>query len=542
MLKILLQLIAIVFITATLGQSLILPLFSDSLFIKQKDWGIRFLTKGTIDLAVDKLEKSSGNIADEVKLLQEKFGYKLVLLPFNNFDNEQQEQLRNGMLVTDTTSLSIYKQVKNHNIVFGFENYEKASSNVTSQAQTYIMGTMNMLLNELHNIPEIGWEKRIETLSKSFGFAIDIVNVDDVKLNAQEHEYYIGNRIFWRESITSKDIEFPLEEAYVKIFSSNKLLHVGPISAPISEKLTPVLLVYYLALSLIILVPIGLWIIPTWISLRRLSNASNEIGKGDFSQRATVIKGSNINRYVRTFNKMASKIEELINVNKSLVNAVSHELRTPLSRIEFDLELARDSSNETDRNKHHDKIETSVDELKILVNEMLTYAKFDQEKPSLNIEQVDLNLWLHNELNSWQVVNSEIKLTLVSSSVEQLSSLDRYYMSRVVSNITRNAVKYAKSKVSISCDVSIENNRIVIEDDGIGIQEQDRERVFDAFIRLDKSRNRDSGGTGLGLAIVKQIIKWHGGSVSISESTLGGAKFVIEWCNIKKSKENYESQ
>ena len=503
---------------------------------------MRFLTQGTINLAVEQLENSSGNIVDEVNALQAQFGYKLVLLPFHSFDEKQQQQLKKGMLVTDTSTLSIYKQIKKHQLVFGFENYEMASSNVTSQAQAHIMGTMNMLLNELSDTPELRWEEQIETLSNSFGFTIDVITLDEVELSDLEQNYYLNNRIFWRESSVSKEIEFPLEDAYIRIFSSNKLLHVGPISVPIAEKLAPIYLIYYLILSLIILIPLGIWIIPTWISLRRLSKASNEIGKGDFSQRATVIKGSNINRYVRTFNKMASKIEELINVNKSLVNAVSHELRTPLSRIEFDLELARDSNNEIERKKHHDKIETSVDELKVLVNEMLTYAKFDREKPSLNIEQVDLNLWLHNELNSWQVVNSEIKLTLVSSSVEQLSSLDRYYMSRVVSNITRNAVKYAKSKVSISCDVSIENNRIVIEDDGTGIQEQDRERVFDAFIRLDKSRNRDSGGTGLGLAIVKQIIKWHGGNVSISESTLGGAKFVIQWCNIKKSKENYESQ
>jgi two-component system sensor histidine kinase RstB len=542
LLKILLQLVAIVFTTAILGQQLILPLLSDSLFVKQQEWGMRFLTQGTINLAVEQLENSSGNIVDEVNALQAQFGYKLVLLPFHSFDEKQQQQLKKGMLVTDTSTLSIYKQIKKHQLVFGFENYEMASSNVTSQAQAHIMGTMNMLLNELRDTPELRWEEQIETLSNSFGFTIDVITLDEVELSELEQNYYLNNRIFWRESSVSKEIEFPLEDAYIRIFSSNKLLHVGPISVPIAEKLAPIYLIYYLILSLIILIPLGIWIIPTWISLRRLSKASNEIGKGDFSQRATVIKGSNINRYVRTFNKMASKIEELINVNKSLVNAVSHELRTPLSRIEFDLELARDSNNEIERKKHHDKIETSVDELKVLVNEMLTYAKFDREKPSLNIEQVDLNLWLHNELNSWQVVNSEIKLTLVSSSVEQLSSLDRYYMSRVVSNITRNAVKYAKSKVSISCDVSIENNRIVIEDDGTGIQEQDRERVFDAFIRLDKSRNRDSGGTGLGLAIVKQIIKWHGGNVSISESTLGGAKFVIQWCNIKKSKENYESQ
>lgn len=531
MFKIILQLVSLLFFSALFGQQIIMPILNDRLFTKQQDWGIRFLSKGTIGLAAQRLENSSINYKDELRLLQNEFGYKLVLLPVNSFGEKQREQLKQEKLVTDVATLSIYKQLKKDNLVLGFENYESVSRNVTSKAQAYVMGTMNMLLYELYDIPELQWKNKIEELSILFNFYINVIEVEDILITNQEEKYFTNNEIFWRESEMSKEIEFPLEEAFIRILSSNKLLHIGPISSPLAEKMAPVFLVYYLVFSLVILIPLSIWIIPTWISLQKLSKASNKIGTGNFSNRAAVIRGSNINSYVKSFNKMASKIEELINVNKSLVNAVSHELRTPLSRIEFDLELARDCDDKSVREKYHNKIEVSVDELKTLVNEMLTYAKFDQERPSLNIEKVDLNVWLHSELNNWQIDSSNIKLSLIASKVNQLTLLDRYYMSRVVSNICRNALKYAKTEVSISFMVNNALNKLIIEDDGPGIVKQDRDRVFEAFIRLDKSRNRESGGTGLGLAIVKQIVDWHGGIIELSESKLGGCKFTIMWPN-----------
>ena len=102
-------------------------------------------------------------------------------------------------------------------------------------------------------------------------------------------------------------------------------------------------------------------------------------------------------------------------------------------------------------------------------------------------------------------------------------------MARAVVNLLRNALLHARSTVSVS--LRRENDRTVIDvdDDGAGIDAADRERLFEPFVRLDRSRARDSGGFGLGLAIVLQVARWHGGDAFITESPLGGARVSIAW-------------
>jgi signal transduction histidine kinase len=112
---------------------------------------------------------------------------------------------------------------------------------------------------------------------------------------------------------------------------------------------------------------------------------------------------------------------------------------------------------------------------------------------------------------------------------------DYRYLSRAASNLLRNAVHYAKSRVEIRVEQRQFGYVLMVDDDGPGIPVAEREILFEPFARLDQSRCRDSGGFGIGLAIVKQIARWHGGSVSIGDATLGGARCQMTWKNASKS-------
>lgn len=500
------------------------------MFEKQIDWGLKYLNNGTIDLLAQQL--SSHQVEEQQSQLtqyQTLFGHQISLVDINSFDENQQAILQDGQLLTDVNSESVFKQITNSPNVISFSNIEQPAAHITAEAQWRIMGTVNMIATHLSKSPQVQWQSELNAISKSFDFMIKLVPISDIALPQAQQEKLINGDIAWQESSQSIDLEYPLETAYYQMPNSQTVLVLGPIASLFAEHVQPAFLWYYLLLSLVILLPLILWLIPTWLSLKRLSKASELFGQGEFSCRATEVKGSNVKNYTHVFNTMAAKIEGLVNVNKSLVNAVSHELRTPLSRIEFDLEMARTSKSAQDREKLHDRIETSVDELKTLVSEMLIYAKFEQEKPTLNYEQVDINAWLHTNIDSWLVDNKLISPQILSNHTIQLAFIDRYYMNRVVSNLVRNALKYAKNQVTIASSAQSNDHLIVIEDDGAGIPKSQREIIFDPFVRLDKSRNRESGGTGLGLAIVKQIMTWHNGDVTVEESSLGGAKFTIRW-------------
>jgi two-component system sensor histidine kinase RstB len=120
---------------------------------------------------------------------------------------------------------------------------------------------------------------------------------------------------------------------------------------------------------------------------------------------------------------------------------------------------------------------------------------------------------------------------------------ERRYLHRVVQNLVGNAVRYGDHQVLVSGGINDSGMAYVcVEDDGPGIPEDERERVFEAFARLDDSRTRASGGYGLGLSIVSRIAYWFGGSVKVDQSpSLGGARFTMTWPahRFSKSKKKY---
>jgi two-component system sensor histidine kinase RstB len=109
--------------------------------------------------------------------------------------------------------------------------------------------------------------------------------------------------------------------------------------------------------------------------------------------------------------------------------------------------------------------------------------------------------------------------------------IDKNRMAHALSNLLRNATKYARSKIQVSALMREKDQLflICIDDDGIGIPKREREHIFSAFTRLDRSRDRATGGHGLGLAICRRVLELHGGNVTASESPLGGARFTMFW-------------
>ncbi|MET0090218.1 MAG: ATP-binding protein [Candidatus Thiodiazotropha sp.] len=232
-----------------------------------------------------------------------------------------------------------------------------------------------------------------------------------------------------------------------------------------------------------------------------------------------------------TFNAMAERMQRLIHSHRELTGAVSHELRTPIARLRFRVDMLEEPLAEEDLQRHVQGMRKDIVELEELVSESLSYSRLDRERPELVLESVYLTDWLQALLIETEEDLSGVTTRLNSSPGDRQiqAPLDTRLMGRAVKNLLRNARRHAASQVTLRIACEAGEARILVEDDGSGVPEQERERIFEPFARLDAARDRESGGVGLGLAIVSQIARWHDGKAWVENTAEGGARFVIAW-------------
>lgn len=312
------------------------------------------------------------------------------------------------------------------------------------------------------------------------------------------------------------------------IGSSDEVIHAQDLPIDIAVALQMEALRYAIV-ALALLIPIGLWSRSHWQGLQALSTVADEIGSGKLSARTNVKPGASIYPLAQRMNHMAGRIEGLVESQSSLLHSVSHELRTPIARLEFALELLRPGTPAAVPNSslapRIDAMQADLAELDALVGELLGMARLGSEA-NLQTAPFALAPALAG------CVASLDGLAAVELDVDPgLGTVggDQRMLTRALGNVLRNAQKYAHSRVTLSARPVGDRIEIVVEDDGPGIPLTERERIFEPFYRLDRSRDRATGGFGLGLSIARKALELHGGSIMAEGATLGGARFVLHW-------------
>lgn len=513
-----------------LSQAFLFPPIEDGLLKSVRGWEVEYLNGGTIDLLANELNVAPDRErADLLEALSGDFGFDVSLrdLAEIELDSAQMTRLRGYRSVGDPATYTAYQRLTDSNQVLVFSNTKVPGKHLVTEAQRRSMGTLAMLERVLNRTNREDWAVAIDKAAEDFGYPIKVTALSTLGLTVKQSVELGQGQIVTLATEDSVTADYPAEFVYKQ--AGDSALVLGPFSPPTLKRYYPIITGYYVMLGLVAIVPLGLWLAPTWRSMNQLREATAEFGQGNFAARAVPIRFSKTNHLIDVFNWMAGRIQSLVESNKALVNAVSHELRTPISRIEFNIELARKSDDLSEHNRQLNNIEDSVDELKTMVSEMLQYARFDREKPNFKMESVSIGEWLEGERESWQDGEQNRQIRIVLPENRMQVSLERYYMSRAISNLVRNAMRFAQSTVEVRAQVKDDRCEIWVSDDGPGVECQERTKIFEPFVRLDKSRNRKYGGTGLGLAIVKQIMTWHAGSVWVEDSALGGAKFVAQW-------------
>jgi len=280
----------------------------------------------------------------------------------------------------------------------------------------------------------------------------------------------------------------------------------------------------YVIVAIALLVPIALWSRAHWRSLQSLSRMADQFGSGTLSARARMHPSAAVYPLAERIDHMADRIETLLEAQRSLLHAVSHELRTPIARLEFGLELLDARANDPDLHRRIVAMEGDLRELNSLVNELLDMSKLDSAR-TLQPAIVELGALLHECCAA--LPPSPQQVVCEADAALGRIEADPRLLSRALSNLLRNAQKYAAGRVLLSARRTAAAVEIAVDDDGPGIPEDERERVFDPFYRLDRSRDRASGGFGLGLSIARKAVTLHGGSLHAEASPLGGARFVL---------------
>jgi signal transduction histidine kinase len=282
--------------------------------------------------------------------------------------------------------------------------------------------------------------------------------------------------------------------------------------------------VRYVVVALALLVPIALWSRSHWQGLQMLARTADEFGAGKLSARAKMNPSDAAYPLAERINAMAERIQGLLESQKNLLHSVSHELRTPIARLEFALELLADKAADPALSKRIAAMDGDLAELNELVNELLSMSKLDNatepQRALFEVEPV-----LRECAEGLHPPPGALHLEL-GSRLGRIDG-DRRLLARAVGNLLRNAQKYAAHTVALSASRSGGMLEILVDDDGPGIPEEERERIFEPFYRLDRSRDRATGGFGLGLSIARKAVRLHGGALRVERSPLGGARFVI---------------
>jgi len=199
--------------------------------------------------------------------------------------------------------------------------------------------------------------------------------------------------------------------------------------------------------------------------------------------------------------------------------------------MRFALEMLSGTDERAERERLWAMMEGDLDELDHLIDTSLTYARFEREAPEPHFSSVRFAEWLSDEVDAVRLLGRDLTITVDTAKLpENLSiDLDRKAMPYALRNLLRNAFKYAGKQILVSAELQQDRIVVHVDDDGIGIPPEDREHVFSAFTRLDRSRDRATGGYGLGLAITRRVLELHGGTATADAAPLGGARFTLAW-------------
>lgn len=373
-------------------------------------------------------------------------------------------------------------------------------------------------------LAQVPQDERQEALAK-------IEHQIGLPISLHSYEDFANTRIFEKISV-GEPVLVETEEArflYQRLRPSELIIRIRQElpDAPDPLIYNLLLLVFYLAIALVIFI----WVWPLSRDLDKLEKQTKLVGSDAVPPQLRIAPSSAVYDLASAFNRMGQRVRDLLASHKEMTYAVSHELRTPLARMKFGLEMANDFDDVQKIKKQLAGVREDVTEMDLLVNQLFAYAGFEHSDGKLDLQPGDMDAFIQHLISRAQSTptQKELHYQFTNELGDELVVCEWYLMERVILNLLHNAQRYAKSQIHVILRKAGEKYQILVDDDGPGIPPQERERIFQSFIRLTDHTNAQTRGLGLGLAIVRRIIQWHNGKAFAGVSPLGGARVGVEW-------------
>jgi len=242
-----------------------------------------------------------------------------------------------------------------------------------------------------------------------------------------------------------------------------------------------------------------------------LARAAESFGKGEFVKGFRPSGAREIRQAAYEFDKMRKRIMIHLNQRSEMLSGISHDLRTPLTRLKLQLALLK-------QQELAKKMGDDIEEMERMLNE---YLEFSRHQKTEETEKVDLDNIIKDVVKKYEGKQISISIDGICEINIRPNSIKR-----CLTNLIDNSLSYGK-KVEILSKKTLQNILIFIDDDGPGIPESEYQNVIKPFYRIDKSRGQNKSGVGLGMSIANDIIRSHGGNISLEKSILGGLRVKI---------------
>ena len=292
---------------------------------------------------------------------------------------------------------------------------------------------------------------------------------------------------------------------------------------------------------LIILGAISIWVCIGLVMLilrwglkpvNEIAMQMNDISGAKISHSVSDIKNvsEELRPFITAWDSMLSRIAETVRRQKRFTADASHELRTPLAVMKSTLQLARlKKRSAQEYESAMDQCLEDMQRMERLIDQLLDLSNCDDESKQLHLERVDITDILSDVVSNYTGIAAEGGQSIKLRACKALVSCDRQQITRAVSNLVENAIKYGPSQSEILITAKVDDGAIVItvHDAGGSIAPDKLERIFDRFYRVDISRSHKSGNAGLGLAIARQIVTRHRGDIRVESDPEAGTDFII---------------
>lgn len=326
--------------------------------------------------------------------------------------------------------------------------------------------------------------------------------------------------------IDNKDVK---DITYVKIVDNDGLIIVNTLLTPLSTTIKTLETQLFIVAGIVIIATIVLVLILNKRivnPIEKINSSAKDLSQGRYSNKSN-FDYQEANELNQTLRNAANEITKADQAKRDLIANVSHDLRTPLTMISGYGQLMIDFPEEIS-DKNIQVIIDEADRLNCLVNDLLDFAKLEDEKLLLHKEVFNISQLVKQIIHEYTLVKRDFKIN-VSIEDDLFVYADKKRIQQVIHNFIANAINYGNNKdIEIDCCKKDNEVMVMVSDHGDGIREEDLPNIWDRYYKVDKTHQRFSVGSGIGLAIAKEILVKHQAVYGVDSIINDGSKFYFK--------------